>query len=390
MDFLNSEDKVKVIGESLGSKQYNLEESGESRAGKCKTGTENKLPAEAVKDSPYKYYMEKVADAKSIDEINDILEYAVKCSLPEVALKCYLARGFMYVNKGNDIKAISDFNEALQLAYKKKIDEDLVTIWNNISSCYMRLMDYKNAAVYLSKAFEVCRLQESSELRNIVIYNLVLCYCEMGKYEKAIEIIDECVNLEHDMGTDELCRVILLTKGGALIECKRYEEAEALFTRMLRNFEGDNKNKAFCLHNLGTIYNKLGKYEEAERRYIEAIEMREAFDISKASTTMIELGEMYISIGRKEEGVKKLKKGIEYANNYKRYKDIIRGSRILEQLYKDCNELESLEMLYIKLLMMLDKNKKMVDYRNEILNKMGQLYIERNHLDKLKNKFEEI
>lgn len=411
MDFLNPGEKIKMIRERLGLKQSDLEVSGVSRSyiSKIETGkrplTEStaKVLAETInhlaveknigftieygylmetaEESLYKYCMEKVGNVKSIDEIDEILHYAVKYSLTEVILKCHITRGNLYFNGGNNTKAISCYNEALQLAYMESMEDRYVTIWNNISSCYIRTADYKNAAVYLAKAFEVCRLKEDSDQRNIVTYNLALCYCEMGKYEKAIEIIDECTRLDHDMVIDKLRFAILLTKGGALIECGRYEEAEMLFTRIMENIKEDKKSKAFCLHNLGTIYNKLGKYEDAEKSYIEAIEIRKAINLSKASATMIELGEMYVSIGRKDEGMERLKEGIEYANSHGRYKDIIRGSAIMEQSYRNSNEIDKLEMLYIKLLDMLVGNIKMIDYRNEILSKIGLLYIERNHLD---------
>jgi len=412
MDFLDPGEKIKMIRERLGLKQSDLEASGMSRsyiskiengkrnlterAAKALTATINSLAAkknidftieqgylmETAKESSYKYCMEKIVNVKSIEEIDEILHLAIKYSLNEVILECYMAKGYLHFKEENNAKAISDYNEALQLAYREKLYNRIITIWNNISSCYIRLADYKNAAVYLNKAFEDCRLQEDSEQRGIVTYNLALCYCEMGKYEKAIETIDKYIGLENDMATDKLCFSIMLAKGGALIECRRYKEAEMLFIRMLENIKDDNMNKAFCLHNLGTIYNKLGKFEDAERSYIEAIEIRKASNLSKASASMIELGEMYISIGRKNEGIERLKEGIEYANSHGRYKDIVKGSAIMEQLYRDCNEIDKIELLYIRLLKMLDGNKKMIDYRNEILNKMGLLYIEKNQLGK--------
>lgn len=412
MDFLNPGEKIKMIREHLGLKQSDLEASGVSRSyiskietgkrnltkrtAKALTETINSLAAkknidftieqgylmETAKESLYKYYMEKVENAKSIDEIDDILSDAVKYSLTEVALKCCMVNGYKHVGEGNDVKAIYYYNEALQLAYRENMEDKYVTIWNNISSCYIRLMDYSNASIYLIKAFEVCRFQEDCELRNIVICNLSLCYCEMGEFEKAIETIDECIDLKNDMGTDKLHLEILLTKGGALIECGRYEEAEKLFIGIMENIIEDKKNKAFCLHNLGTIYNKLGKYEDAERSYVEAIEIRKAINLSKASTTMIELGEMYISIGRTNEGMEILREGIEYANSHGRYKDIIKGSMIMEQSYRNSNDIDKIELLYIRLLDMLVGNIKMIDFRNEILSKIGLLYIERNHLEK--------
>jgi tetratricopeptide (TPR) repeat protein len=412
MDFLNPGKKVRMIREQLGLKQRDLEGPGMSRnyismiekgkrpltkkAAGILTDTINSLAAErniscaieqgylmeTPEESLYKYCINKLVKANTIDEVNEILYYGIKYSLTEVVLKCYIIRGELYSSEKKDIEAISDFNEALQLAYREKMQDRLISIWSKLSSCYIRLMDYNTAVVYLTKAFEACSMLQDSEQKSLVIFNLALCYCEMGKYEKAIETIDGCINLEHNMCTDKLHCVILLTKGGALIECGRYKEAEMLFIRLLEKFEGDNKNIAYCLHNLGTINNKLGKYEDAEMRYDEAIALRKVYDMDKTSTTMIELGEMYIRMGRKNEGVERLEEGIEYANVYGRYKDIIKGCNILEEVYTDYDNMDKIEALYIRLLKILDGNKKMIDYRNKVLNKMGLIYIKRNQMDK--------
>lgn len=411
MDFFKPGEKIKMIREQLGLRQSELEGPGVSRnyismiergkrpltdkAAKILTDKINSLAAEknisyaiepgflmtTPEESVYKYCMDKIDDVNSIDEVNEILNYGIKYSLTDVVLKCYIVRGNLHISEKKDTEAISDFNEALQLAYIDRMEDILIYIWSNISSCYIRLMDYETAAIYLTKAFKGCLKMDDSEQRNTVIYNLALCHCEMGEYEKAIETINECIDLEQDMGTDMLRYKILLIRGGALIECGRYREAEMLFIRLHANLKGDNKNKAYCLHNLGTIYNRLGRFEDAEMKYIEAIEMRKAFDIAKASTTMIEMGEMYISTGREKEGIERINDGIEYASNYGRYKDVIDGCKILEKVYKNYNDMDKLEALYIKLLKILDGNKKMIDYRNKVLNKIGLLYIKRNQLD---------
>ncbi len=416
MDFLYPGEKLRKAREQLGLKQSELAGPGMSRnyismiedgkrplTERAANTLANAINSAAVErnidyhidskhlmetpaQSAYKYCMERVGSIKVISSMDELLYYGNKYNLPEVILKCYIKRGNLHFRAKCYIDALSDYNEALQLVYMGKSKDSMVDILNKVGGCYIQLLDYNSAVIYLTKAWNSCCLNENNRQRKLIIYNISLCYCNMGKYDKAIETLEKYYNPEYgsdtDINKDKLRCSMLLIKGGALLECGRLKEAEELYIGLLERVKEDNKSKAYCLHNLGTINYKLGKYKKAEIMFIKSIVLRKVHDKAKISTTFIELGEMYKHMDIKNKAVYMLEKGIEFARQYEVYKDMLNGCELLEEIYVQNKNLDKLETTYIELLKLLEGNKKMLYYRNLVLSKMGLLFLERNRVDK--------
>lgn len=124
---------------------------------------------------------------------------------------------------------------------------------------------------------------------------VVLAYLALIELGKNLETLEE--------NTEDLSARNLFQYGNILLELERYEESIALYEKL-----NEKTPKWSCpWRHKGEAYWEMGKYEEAEKALLKAIETREThYD------AYVWLARVYRDMERYEEGLATLEKGLTY------------------------------------------------------------------------------
>jgi len=140
-----------------------------------------------------------------------------------------------YKNRDYD-KALEYNNEALRLANLLDNKELACFSLINFGTTYMGKNEYDEAEKYLNQALNLCEHSEKKSLLITVLTNLGWIYQNIrGNYKKAIQYYQEAEQTSEDLG--------------------------------------DVKNRRFSLSNIGSIYTKWGKFDEASRYFQQSLEL---------------------------------------------------------------------------------------------------------------------
>ncbi|MFQ5799136.1 MAG: tetratricopeptide repeat protein [Bacteroidota bacterium] len=105
-------------------------------------------------------------------------------------------------------------------------------------------------------------------------------YSFMGWYEKAIEECDKAIEIDPDFGNP------YNDIGAYFIELKRYEDAIPwlLKAKQAKRYESPQ----YPRFNLGRVYERLGKWQEALREYEEALELVPDYKLAYQALTRLQ------------------------------------------------------------------------------------------------------
>jgi tetratricopeptide (TPR) repeat protein len=140
------------------------------------------------------------------------------------------------------------------------------------------------------------------------------------KPEMAEPYLQEAVEILVDLGNDAAAARALDTLAAAQLDLERYEEAEKSFSRALElrliSLPADHPDIARSLSNIGTVHMRRGRYDRAEPMFEQALErFRRSYGDRHPQVAVVtyNLGSTQSDAGRLAEGLVNLESAVDLA-----------------------------------------------------------------------------
>lgn len=173
---------------------------------------------ELIDRNPYSLnYWNALASAQLLDE-----DYPNAITSSEFAIAINPNDPNGLANKANSLMRLGNFEEALDFFQRlEKIDPNNEVVLLNEGICLVNSNRQEEALGRLERALEVAT--EESELLPQIYMELAFCYSHMQQADKALEMMDRCMEYPCDMAD------MMVIRGHLLLECNMVKEAEQSF-----------------------------------------------------------------------------------------------------------------------------------------------------------------
>ena len=233
---------------------------------------------------------------QNIDKYEEALEYFKKLEKIVVGdYQFYLDHAYCLIFVNHYTEAITKIEKALEL------HEDIYSI-SQLAFCYRNLGEYEKALRYYLKAKSLGREDAWINLE------FGLCYRDLNEYEKALKYFLEAYEKEERYKTD----TYLLSSIGKMYDLLgKYENGEEFLRKSYNLGERDR----WINMELGECLTRLGKYEEAIEKLLEARKLYMAEGKAPYSEDL-ELAYCYAALGDKEKAKYHMDSSIEALGAY--------------------------------------------------------------------------
>jgi tetratricopeptide (TPR) repeat protein len=270
-------------------------------------------------------------------------------------------RQYVYVLLSDDerVKAHADIVKYYETLFERKYK-------------HIPLPDIEKINLHPQVIQETLSVKEEEDLQDISEFHYHLC--ESGQYERAGELVIDSVKLYLRQGhwmelmgllakTVETTEGILKAAGvhglGIVFQSLgEYEEAEKRFRKSLYMAQnlGDNQGIAASLYHLGVIHQLRGEYEEAEKLYREALNITENLgDQQGISASYYQIGIVYEKKGLYEEAEELYRESLDITENLDDNQGMAQSYHQLGIIYQLRGEYEGAEEQYRKSLDISEK-----------------------------------
>ncbi|XP_064608558.1 uncharacterized protein LOC135472807 [Liolophura sinensis] len=193
---------------------------------------------------------------------------------------CSTPSGDLYFNLGvaneslqNMEQAINFYKQALELYDKEDDYPNQGSICIKLARIYSQLKYFADSANYYGKAARAFGIHQD-------LGKQVSCKCEQAnqlfsdsKQNEALALAEDCLEKCSKISGDQYLGFMYNDLGLIFTQCNIYDKAEMCFNLGLqdsRKPNGDEKQQAVLLQNLGAIYNFLGDYRRSLQFHEEA------------------------------------------------------------------------------------------------------------------------
>lgn len=332
-------------------------------------------------------FIERIVDYLQIDSDTTNNEKSLRIQYGEHLLKyinidlevyryLYYNISFLYSNSGNYNKALEFCYKTLEL-FNDKCNEDyrdiVFNIYNNIGSIYCELNKYddalkvfKNLDDFININFKDVPLRKGENLNEIGYI-----YMNTDKVEEGIEYTKRALEIYiAELGEKNSNVVVILNNiafgYSKLDNVKMQKEYYLKALEILNSIDNNKRTVAVIEGNLGVLYEREKKYFEALKHQEKALDIRQELygDIHPdVALSLKEISSVFIELGRFEDAERNILQALEICKKVFA-EDNLRTA--------DCYNL--LGLLYYK----LDKNEKSLEYLAKVL-KIRVKYLGEDH-----------
>jgi signal transduction histidine kinase len=266
-------------------------------------------------DRAISYFQKALKYAKSIREINLIIESKIK-----------LAAELKY--KENYAKALKEYLEAIDISKIYNKDKYLSKCYVNISAIYRVQKEYKQTISFLTKAMEINKKDGDSIHVAKNLNNLAACYIHIEDFNSATKSVNEAISIFEKAKLDswlsyayELKGVIYSKKGKFYTALKWLNKSENIHERIDKG-----RYKIPLYTNLAKTYFQLKNYEVSEQYALKSLEISKSLNILEERDITLNL--LY-EIGKATENYEK---ALAYLEELKLVSDTINKNNNITEL----------------------------------------------------------
>jgi signal transduction histidine kinase len=187
---------------------------------------------------------------------NKALHLALQANDLEAIENSYEGLGTLFSLADDFDNAIKNYLQSLQYAEQRKNTQGIIISLKNISSCYRRMDDFKQAFLNIEKAYRMSEVMADKKIHIEVIEQYSGILGDSGRISEAFEKLDQGLALcEKDAKNYKKRYRLLIIKGDLLVRQNKFHIAETFFQECLKNQNALN-NQSICKLNyeLGNIY----------------------------------------------------------------------------------------------------------------------------------------
>ena len=229
-------------------------------------------------------------------------------NLPGIAAACHNI-GNVYYTQTKFGPAMEYYTRSKEISEKTNDVKNTGLELNSIGNIYKDLGDYSLAIQYFLNSLKLLEKEKDNEDIPVTLTNIATVYSTMGDYTQALDYIHKSIALDIATG-NEAGRLYNIVNIGVINgEKKDYKSALTAFNEGLHLADSlhDPYWKTTCQANIAEAYYFLGDYDEAFRKYTEALEAAKKIkEISTVAGSENGLGNLFIKKGQITEGIKHL------------------------------------------------------------------------------------
>ncbi|MEI1376940.1 tetratricopeptide repeat protein, partial [Nostoc sp.] len=183
-----------------------------------------------------------------------------------------------------------------------------------LGNTYNSLGQYQRAIEFLQQSLEIKREIGDRDGEGVSLGNLGNAYNLLGQYQRAIEFYQQSLEIKREIGDRNGEGKSLGSLGNAYNSLGQYQRAIEFLQQSLEISReiGDRNGEGKSLNNWGNAYNSLGQYQRAIEFYQESLEIkREIGDRNGEGISLNNLGNAYNSLGQYQRAIEFYQESLE-------------------------------------------------------------------------------
>ncbi|MGF1936576.1 MAG: tetratricopeptide repeat protein [Nostoc sp. ChiQUE02] len=187
---------------------------------------------------------------------------------------------------------------------------------NNLGVAYNYQGQYERAIQFLEQSLEIAREIDDRNTEGLPLVNLGVAYNYQGQYERAIQFLQQSLKIAREIGDRNTEGLSLMNLGNAYDYQRQYERAIQFLQQSLEIAReiGNQNTESLSLMNLGNTYFSLGQYEQAIDFFQQSLKIaRQIGDRDTEGLSLANLCNPYFSLGQYEQTIEFLEQSLEIA-----------------------------------------------------------------------------
>lgn len=173
-------------------------------------------------------------------------------------------RGALYYLKSDYVKSIKDFLQAYEWAVKADNKKEIAYAENGIGLVYLGQLQYNKAIEAFNKALTINQTLADSAAIGKNLFNIGICKRELNLDEESITFFNRSLEILETQPKTYLYAMVLNQKAKSLYKLDRYQEAKALYERVLSLDKLiNNWERTFAYTGIAEIQFQQSQFEEA-------------------------------------------------------------------------------------------------------------------------------
>jgi len=230
-------------------------------------------------------------------------------------MSAYDRMGLYFYHVGIIDSASYYYNKAYEIGKLKNNSKALMDSYNNISQVFNYQGDYKKELEYLNKGLEMAISSNDDYSKGTFYHNIALSYIKLNEFDNAMISITKAIEINTILNKTDRLALNKTALGNIFAMQGDVDKAMNYFTEALQYYtkSGNLYGQVESNYNLGFSYYYLEDYIPAQKFFFEALRLSKTI-----SLTSYEI-DIYLSLSDVYNEQKDFKKALVY---YKRYTEL--------------------------------------------------------------------
>lgn len=267
--------------------------------------------------------------------------FAEKNSMPNNRpnLEGFYEDGDKHYYKNEFDSAIYFYKKNLVQFYSENLPSYLL---NDIGLCYKKMGFYDSALYYYSKAESIDLKNNDSSLLIRRWLNIGTVYKQKGDYAHSSKYLLLALDGAGRLNDKRIMASSNNSLGSIALDQQQVEKAISFFNNAFAYYNKDNPNKAaLILNNIGVTYDLIDEYDSALKYWNLSKKLKAVRDSTNLPSTLHNLGSIYFKLGNQDSSLFYLRKAYQMRENHGDQRGIASTSHELTKYYMDSHPSKS-------------------------------------------------
>ncbi|MGB3862989.1 MAG: CHAT domain-containing protein [Candidatus Aminicenantaceae bacterium] len=291
----------------------------------------------------YSHYVEakELRDKDQFDEATQEFQTAIdmarQIGSKEHELKCLRQLGLTYWFMNEFEQSYSNNEKGLEIAKELNHKIEIGRCSNNIGLYYWRYKtDYSQALRYYQEALQIAKELENKTDEADFLSNMGIIYKRIGNLDKAIDLFNEALQIDYQLGREKEISKTLNNLGTTLRSKIQLEFSKNDFNQAIEYYKeslelarkiGDKETEIKVLNNLGSINSDAQNYSKALEYFNQGLEKaKQSEDRESEGMLLNNLGIVHYNLGNYEKSTQYFESAIHLVQD-------VGGGQILWEAY---------------------------------------------------------
>ncbi|MDF2883563.1 MAG: helix-turn-helix domain protein [Clostridiaceae bacterium] len=349
-----------------------------------------KTPSEDARD----YCSKKLVEELSADDIEKLNNLCNRYNLIDILPQLYSKKGDLFYNSNKFDEAFTYFYDALEIYTHINNLEDKALIYNKLGKCRLKVLEYIESLSFFKKAYSLSSEEGFMPIEKNSLYNMALVYKKLNKIDESLEQIHKYIEIcNDDLDFPDIIDARILEANCYSIK-NQFEKSISIYKEILDNNKLKSSILASIYNNLGRAYIEMKDLRNSLIYFNKSQKIREVNDKSKLHLTLINKSNVFLQNKMINEAINLLKKAFNLSIIYNDIECIMVSFNMLEKIYLDMSDKNSLASLYQEMLQAINLNnnniKSFLLVYVKISNKLMLIDIDNNNIEDCKNRIKEL